>query len=52
MSMKENIITNYCCTVLFEVWNWDCEIYLSEPHILSYCEMEEKFRGVVDVSLV
>ena len=38
--------------MLFEVWKCDCEIYFSGPRILSDCEMEAEFRGLVDVYLV
>ena len=38
--------------MLFEVGKWDCEMYFSGPLILSDCELEAKFGGVVDVSLV
>ena len=38
--------------MLFEVGKWDCEIHFPWPFITSDCEMEAKFRGVVDVSLV
>ena len=52
MVWKQYITSNYFSPVLFEVWKWDCETYLSGPRILSDCELESKFRGVVDVSLV
>ena len=52
MAWKQYIFPDQCSTVMFEVWNWVYEIYFSGPCIPSDCELEAKFWGVVNVSLV
>ena len=50
MARKQYFVSQEGSQVLFEVYKWDNQIYLSG--ITSDYELESTFRGVVDVSLV
>ena len=52
MARKKYIVSQEGSPVLFEVRKWDSKIDLSGPCIPSEYEVESKFRGVVDISLV
>ena len=52
MTWKQYVIPEYCIPMLFEVGKWDYEINFPSPFIPTDYELEAKFRGVVDESLV
>ena len=52
MARKQSVVSQEGSPVLFEVGKWDSKIDLSGPWIPSTYELEYKFRGLVDVSLV
>ena len=52
MSRKKDIFTIQCHPVLFEVWNWDCEIHFYITCIASNCKMEAHLWRVFYVILV